>query len=266
MSVNDDIREQRKKLKGQGFKAHWEYFWEYYKIHTAVVLAVIILISVLVHDITNNKPYGFYAMMINSGASFSQDTIQDGFASYAGIDTNAYQCLIDTSSSFSTQEISEMTMVTVQKIMANISAGELDVIAGDESAFVYFANQQAYLDLTAILPQDKIAEYSDHFYYMDQAYLDYLDSEDYQNFLNTGNYDKSNKYAVLAAEHYNDGTVPKIAYEDMQKPIAVGVIINDSKILNEIGAYENTPVVVGIIATSNHVDIATSYIDYLLEK
>ena len=101
---------------------------------------------------------------------------------------------------------------------------------------------------------------------MDQAYLDYLDSEDYQNFLNTGNYDKSNKYAVLAAEHYNDGTVPKIAYEDMQKPIAVGVIINDSKILNEIGAYENTPVVVGIIATSNHVDIATSYIDYLLEK
>ena len=64
-----------------------------------------------------------------------------------------------------------MTMVTVQKIMANISAGELDVIAGDESAFVYFANQQAYLDLTAILPQDKIAEYSDHFYYIICRYI-----------------------------------------------------------------------------------------------
>ena len=157
-----------------------------------------------------------------------------------------------------------MTMVTVQKIMANISAGELDVIMGDESAFVYYANQKAYIDLTTILPQDKIAQYSDHFYYMDQAYLDYLDSEDYQNFLNTGVYDEHNRYAAIAAEHYNDGTVPHIAYEDMEKPIAVGIIVDDSSVLKEAGAYQGTTAVIGIITTSNHVDVAMQFIDYLL--
>ena len=28
MAVRDEIRQQRQKLKGQGFKAHWEYFWD----------------------------------------------------------------------------------------------------------------------------------------------------------------------------------------------------------------------------------------------
>ena len=37
-SVYGEIREQRKKLKGQGFKAHWDYFWEYYKIHLSFSL------------------------------------------------------------------------------------------------------------------------------------------------------------------------------------------------------------------------------------
>ena len=63
MSVHEEIREQQKKLKGQGIKAHLQYFWDYYKIHTIVALAAIIFIVVLVKDVTNNKPYAFYALL-----------------------------------------------------------------------------------------------------------------------------------------------------------------------------------------------------------
>ena len=30
MSVHEEIREQQKKLKGQGVKAHLQYFWDYF--------------------------------------------------------------------------------------------------------------------------------------------------------------------------------------------------------------------------------------------
>ena len=57
MAVRDEIREQRQKLKGQGFKAHCEYFWEYYKIHTIVAVVAIILLVTFIRDIANRKPY-----------------------------------------------------------------------------------------------------------------------------------------------------------------------------------------------------------------
>ena len=56
MAVRDEIREQRQKLKGQGFKAHWDYFWEYYKIHTIVAVCALIFIITIVRDITGKKP------------------------------------------------------------------------------------------------------------------------------------------------------------------------------------------------------------------
>ena len=96
MSVHEEIREQQKKLKGQGFKAHWEYFWEYYKIHTIVAICVVILLAMLIRDIGSSKPYGFYAIALNSGASYSQDILEKDFVEYSGFDTTNYDCYIDT--------------------------------------------------------------------------------------------------------------------------------------------------------------------------
>ena len=37
-SVWDEVKEQRRKLKGRPFREKLSWFWEYYKIHTLVVL------------------------------------------------------------------------------------------------------------------------------------------------------------------------------------------------------------------------------------
>ena len=53
MAINDEIREQRKKLKGKGVKAHLAWFWEYEKIPTLAVLCVgAIVISLIYHYVT----------------------------------------------------------------------------------------------------------------------------------------------------------------------------------------------------------------------
>ena len=100
-SVSEEIRAQRQKLKGQGFKAHWDYFWEYYKIHTIIAVIVVIFLVTFIRDIANKKPYALYSLMINAVGLETQDIIQDGFAEYAGIDTSKEVVLTDTSAGFS---------------------------------------------------------------------------------------------------------------------------------------------------------------------
>lgn len=269
MSVHEEIREQRKKLKGQGFKVHWDYFWEYYKIHVVVAITVIILISVLIHDIAAAKPTGFYAMVINSSASFSQEDVEKSFEEYSQMDTSSYECNIDMSSSYNPQTVDQMTMVTVQKIMANISAGELDVIMGDTSAFYYYANMQTFIDLTTVLSEEQLSKYSDQLVYVDQSFLDYLDSDAYQTFLSTGEYDKDNHYAAMAAEQYKTGVYPDVPIENMDKPIPVGIRVDQttSKVLSGAHAYEATDApIIGIIQTTQRTDMCLKFIEFMLEQ
>lgn len=264
-SVYGEIREQRKKLKGQGFKAHWEYFWEYYKIHFLVIVGVIIMLSVLIRDVTNNKPYGFYAMMINSSASMAQDLLEKDFVEYAGIDTSSVSCFIDTSPSYNMQIIDEVTIATSQKIMANISAAELDVIVGDSDVFSLYANQETLLDLRTVLSPEQIEKYSKDFFYVDQAYLDYLNTDEYQSYVSTGEFDHDNKYAVMADRYNKDFIFPDSDPAKMENPIPVGIKISSSKEFESTGAYRGNTAYVGIVINTTRPELAVKFIDFIIQ-
>ncbi|WP_029232000.1 hypothetical protein [Butyrivibrio sp. VCB2006] len=266
MSVHEEIREQQKKLKGQGFKAHLEYFWEYYKIHTLVAIFVIILISMLVHDIRNNKPYGFYALMLNSGMSSAQDTLEEGFTPYAEIDTEKYSCFIDTSVTYNLEVITETTISTAQKIMANVAGGDLDVMVADSDIFSYYANQQIFGDLRDILSAEQLSKYEDRLVYVDQSYLDYLNSDEYQDYVSTGEFDPNNKYAVIADNYNKNFVFPTTDKAEMDNPVPVGIRLDGSEKLSESGAYTltGTTPVLGIIINTKRPELGIKFIEYLL--
>ncbi|MBE5841710.1 MAG: hypothetical protein E7304_09945 [Butyrivibrio sp.] len=265
MSLHDEIKEQQKKLKGQGFKAHWEYFWEYYKIHTFVAIAAIILLTVLIKDISNNKPYALYAVLLNSNVPDTQQTFESDFTEYAQIDTNSYTCFVDTSSSYRTDAINEMTIATSEKIMANISAKELDVMAADTDMFRYYAYQDVYMDLRDAFDQAFLDKYSDKICYVDRKLIDYISSEEYQDFILNGKYDKSNKYAVMAAEIYNTGLYPDTPVSEMEDPIPVGFYIEDSNAIKENNAYYGQKCIVGVIINTGRLDTAKQFVEFLLQ-
>ena len=268
MSVHEEIREQQKKLKGQGLKAHLEYFWEYYKIHTLVAIFVIILLSMLIHDIRNNKPYGFYAEMLNAGMSSAEDTLEQGFAEYGQIDTSKYSCFIDTSASFDLSIISETTIATSQKIMANIAGGDLDILTANSDIFTYYANQQVFNDLRDVLTAEQLAKYEDLFVYIDQSYIDYLNSEAYQTYVSTGEFDSSNKYAVMADAYNKNFTTPNTDPSKMENPVPVGVRLDGSAKLAESGAYTmtNTIPVAGVVVNTKRPELAVAFLEYLLNE
>ncbi len=265
MSVRDEIKEQQKKLKGQGFKAHWDYFWEYYKIHTFVAIAVLIFVAITIRDIANNKPYAMYAMFINNKGMETQSILQDGFAEYADIDTSSYAVIVDTSSNFMSSIVDTTSVATSEKIMAMLAAHDLDVIVADENTFGRYASQDTFIDLRTIYSEDELKELSDSIFYVDQGYIDYLNSEEYTTYITSGEYDENNKYAVMAKQYEEDFTYQRVDKEDMDDPVPVGFILENSKALESCQAYPDEAPIAGIAINTQRVDAAKSFVEYLMQ-
>ncbi len=265
MSVNEEIREQRKKLKGQGFKAHLEYFWEYYKIHTFVAIAVIIFVVTIVRDISNNKPYALYALCINSEGMDSQDILQDGFIEYYGIDTEKEAVLVDTTANFLSSTVDTSAVATGEKVMALISAKNLDVMIADETSFTHFGGQDTFLDLRNVFSEKELSDISDIIFYMDQSYIDYLSSPEYSDYITTGKYDENNKYARMAAEYNETFVHPSQEYSDMENPVPVGIMLEDSKMVAESGLYTTVTPIAGIVVNSQKIEASKAFIEYMAQ-
>ena len=265
MAVRDEIREQRQKLKGQGFKAHWDYFWEYYKIHTIVAVVVLIFVIITIRDISDNKPYAIYSMFINNRGMDTQAMLQEGFAEYAGIDTESYEVIIDTSSNFMSSIVDTTSVATSEKLMAMLAAHELDTIVADENTFGRYASQDTFMDLRTLYDESELESFGDKVFYVDQGYIDYLNSDEYTTYITSGEYDKNNKYAVMAARYEEDFTYQKVAKEDMDDPIPVGIILDNSAVLKSCEAFPEEAPIVGIAVNSQRIDNAKLFIEYLMK-
>ncbi len=265
MAVRDEIREQQKKLKGQGFKAHWDYFWEYYKIHTIVAVVALIFVVTLTRDMLNQKPYALYAMFVNNQGMETQTFLQDGFTEYAGIDTKSENVLVDTASNVITSSIDTTTVATSEKIMALISASELDVFVSDVSVAYHYASQETFMDLRDIFGADELKALSDRLFYVDKGYIDYLASEEYTDYITTGKFDPDNRYAVMADEYNQTFTYTIVDPATMDDPVPVGIILDDSKALADCGAYPQGGAVAAVVINTERIDNAKAFISYLLE-
>ena len=118
MAMHDEIREQQKKLKGKTFREKLGYFWDYYKVHTLVAIAVLVIGGGLIHDIVTAKEEAFSATLLNAYGGNMQHEFQDAFAEYAGIDTEIYDCYIDTSSTLNYNMTSEADLAIFQRTVA----------------------------------------------------------------------------------------------------------------------------------------------------
>ena len=262
-SVSEEIRAQRQKLKGQGFKAHWDYFWEYYKIHTFVAVVVIIFIISLINQIATKKPYAMYAMTINCAGIDVQQNLQNGFYEFAGIDSKEFDVIVDTTSTFDYTNLDTSTVTTSEKIMALMAASDLDSIVADEGTFFHFAAQDNFMDLRKVFSQEELDSFGDKVFYIDQAYIDYVSSDEYDNYFLSHEYDKSNKYAVMAAQHDETGEYVAMPVDEMEDPVPVGIILEGTTTIEKSGAYYASTPVVGITVNTARLDNAKKFIEYL---
>lgn len=219
-TVNQEIREeQRQALSTMSFKEKLAYFWDYYKIHTIAVIAVIAFVISFVHQIAANKPYAFYATLLNASANDENiDTSaiwENEFLEFAGIDAESYQVCIDTTLTISAESNSQYEMANRQKIVAMMYSGDIHAIVADTETFESYAHADTFYNLSDIFTEEELASYADLLYYTDAAAFD----KDSGNTLTEMEAAEKAFYAQVI-----DHSDPSA----MEKPIPVGIRIPTS--------------------------------------
>lgn len=263
-SLYGEIREQHRKMKDMSPKGKLEYFWYYYKIHTIVIIAVLFLAGTFIYQLATSKDPAFYGVLISSDTYVTEEQTWDvDFAEYAGIDTDKYSVTFDTSFIFSSNGLSDYTMSSIEKLVAMASAGMIDVIVADTAAFEKLARSEFYLDLETVLPQETLEKFKDCLYYTDAAAFD---TEDDDTFLPLNEMPDPDEYTI---DHHDPSS--------MEKPLLVGISLPEGSKIIDAGCYAYlaangttyqgypSEAVLGIPATTEHLDTIIQFLDFLME-
>lgn len=263
-SLYGEIREQHQKMKDMSTKGKLEYFWYYYKIHTFVVIAVVALVGMFIHQYVTNKEAAFYAVLISSDTSIvEQQSWDTEFAEYAGIDTDEYSVVFDTSFIFTSNSFTDYTMSSMEKLVAMTSAGMIDVVIADTATFEKLARGEFYTDLTTVLPPEMLDKFKGCLYYTDAAAFDTGGDDTFQSLDERPN-----------PEEY---TIDHRDASSMEKPVLVGICLPKGSKIIDAGCYDYLEVnnmtyqgypseaVFGITASAEHLDTILQFLDFLME-
>lgn len=259
--VIDEIRQQQMKTKDMSVKGKLEYFWDYYKVHTIVIILVIFFLAMFIRDVSAAKDYNFYCITFNAHR-LSGENLANEFAKYAKLDTENYECYIDASSGLSLTSYTEYDMATVQKLMAVIQLGDLDVTVFNSELFNNYAKNEMFVDLRTIMSEQELNGYRNYLYYVD--YAEILASQEDEDFS-----------LETPAETKDDGQRQKEIEEEterhrhpenMEDPVPVGVFLEDSPFVKGSDAYPNLIPVFGFISSSQRTDTAKQYLKFLWDE
>ena len=248
MPVMDEFKEEREALKHGTWKQKLSYFFDYYKWHVIVGAALLIFGFSLVSQILNHKETAFYAGLLNTIELNNGTNYAQGFAEYAGIDSDTYDILFDTSMNIVAGQLDQETISSTQKLVAIIAAKELDVMITDSASIQGYANSQYFYDLRDLLSPEQVEQYEASFYYVDmtavlkrQAAMDSFDN-DY-------------------VPSYPDPRHP----EDMEQPIPVGIYLDGENALKDSFYFRSDEVVISVLLNTKHAETTSRFIDFLMQ-
>lgn len=269
-SVIEEIREQqRKAFAAMSFKEKLAYFWDYYKVHTIAAVIVIVLVISFISSYQSNKPYAFYAVLLNADTSADNNdtsvTWAQEFQDYADIDPESYQVYIDTSIAISREGGGQYELANRQKMAAMMQIGDIHAILADTETFENYARLEYFTDLTTIFTEEELAPYADLLYYTDAAAFD----EDTGTTLEEMDAAQEKVYAQII-DHSDPAS--------MEKPAAVGIRIPESgNKLADAGFYTYlyessdtfqgypSETVIGIPISVKEPRLALRFLEYLMK-
>jgi hypothetical protein len=248
--------EQREALKNMPFRKKVAYYWEYYRWHVLVTIAVVAVIVSSVAQIVNQKPYSFYAIMLNS-YDLDGGQIAEDFAAYADLDTENFTCFIDTLAKANINVATQNELAELQRIMALAMVGDLDVLVADSQTFLYYGYALLYEDLRELLTAEELAAYEaeGRLFYIDQAEIDRRDAEGPEV---TDNYRSEPTLEEIRAE-----AKAQRDHAQMGNPVPIGIFMNEAPLLTENGSYEPFEPVFGFVISSGRLETARLYLEFL---
>lgn len=250
MAIIRHIKSAYAKIKAQPREQRWEYFWEYYKWPAiGIVLAIALLISGITGAV-NRKETVFSGVLLNCKLGVDNEGFLQGFYDYAGIDSSTQTAAFYTDMSFFDGQ-AQNNATTFQRIMAGISIGDTDFIAGKADAFKQCAYNSSNIlaDLRTLLSEEQLTALSHRLYYIDGAVRDQINAP-------------VGEHVEPGLLKYPDPHKP----ETMEDPIPVGIDISDCKAFTESYYLPGTTVYWGIVPNTPHGELSLKMLHYLLTQ
>lgn len=248
MPVMDEFKKEREELKQKSLKERLSYYIYYYKWHALAVIAAIAIIISLISNIINRKDCAFYAVLLNTLDSLQSEEYVQSFADYAGIDTNEYDVLFDTTMAINGDGRDDISITTYQKLAVYTAAGDLDILIAAPEIVEIYANDQIYYDLRDLLTSETASLCEPYFYYVDQSVVDAASEARYNG----------QQYEAV----YPDPRHP----EEMEIPIPVGIYLDDCSKLKEYFYFGSEELVLGVYINSKNAGTAVKFIEFIMQE
>lgn len=136
-----------------------DHFWTYYKWHTLVVVFIVGIIVSIVVTVFNKKEVALQVMAFDTGTISDRDIAKD-FEEYAGVDTKQLEVIAQMNGSLE-NESDYFAVANSAKIMAAISAKELDVLMMNMTNFQSDIEDGAFIDLSTVFSEEELKDFSE---------------------------------------------------------------------------------------------------------
>ncbi len=251
MAVMDEFQKERDMIKEAPLKDRIEYFYDYYKWHVIVALIVIAVFGSVVVDVITNKEVALAVTLINNYTyeDDGYDALIEEYAELVGIDLETQEIYIDNEYYLDFVEEDYDHVEALTALYALVSANAVDVFASDQDTLARLAYKDMLLPLEDCFSEEFLEEYADCIVYIDGV----VQEELYEIGLDL---DYSGEYP-----DYVSGDP-----EGMEDPIAIGIIFEYDSILGVSGAYLGDYGVIGIASTSESIEYAMEFIEYVIQE
>ena len=277
MSINDDIKNQWKRVKSKGKKDLIKWIMEYWLIAIIIVILIICFVAFLIYTPFHTKSNVFGVTFINASVSEDEsEEMEEDFMNYASIDSNKSKISIDLNEILSIGETnSTMDIYTLQSLSVRITAKEIDVLLADAYVFDAYAKRGQFLDLREILDEDDLNYFDDKIYYIDMAQVESLNTDDEkkeesdtqgETELSTDNFEN---FSGIDEETYSSISPDVYVLPDpssMEDPIPVGIVCNDASYIKNHHNYDDIVCLFGIFLDSEHLEASKLFLNYLYEE
>ena len=250
MPVMDEFREEREALKHGTLKQKFRYFLDYYKWYVVAAVAFVGFAASMIYNMVTRKDMAFSVSLINAFDIGSGDEYLASFAEYAGIDTEEFDIMADSSMQIDYTSTDQNTAASIQKLMVLVAAGEIDALLSDEAVIEQYAYSETFYDLRDVLTAEQLDAYGPYLFYMDQAVADAVSEAQMDP-----------DYESTAMPERPDPRKP----EAMEQPVPVGICLGEAQALNETYVFLSGEGILAVPATSPHLETVSQYVDFLLQ-
>ena len=167
-SINDEIKEQKKKFKELSLSEKFQYIWEYYRLIIAAVIAVILVIASFIHAYIRNNYDTVCDIAVCDGKLTGYDTDDDllttGFTNYLGIDGKKERIHIDYSYTLEEKFLDQDPQISKEKIYVLSQTNNLDGYMSEYKDIDHFCFDTScfFYDLRELFSTDELDELSEN--------------------------------------------------------------------------------------------------------